>query len=157
MLTPSIFSENLYDDFFDDLFDFPRYGNRGMQKGQRRPYGRPAANMMRTDVQEHEDHYQVDIDLPGFSKDDITLELKEGYLIINAIKKVEQGEKDKESSKYICRERYVGSMSRSFFVGKEVKQEDIHARFEDGVLKLSVPKMQEGATKEEKRYIAIEG
>ena len=158
MMTPSIFGESLFDEFFDDFFDFPAFDDKAMQKAQKKLYGRHAANMMKTDVQEHDDHYEVDIDLPGFKKDEIGLELKDGYLIISAAKGLDQDEQDKKNKKFVRRERYVGSMSRSFYVGEEIKQEDIHAKYESGVLKLSIPKAEEKKPEvEEHKYIAIEG
>lgn len=158
MMTPSIFGENLFDDLFDDFFDFPAFDDREMKKAQRKLYGRHAANMMKTDVQEHDDHYEVDMDLPGFKKDEISLELKDGYLVISASKGLDKDEKEKKSGKFVRRERYAGSMSRSFYVGEDVKQEEIHAKYESGVLKLSIPKAEEKKPEvEEKKYIAIEG
>ncbi len=158
MMTPSIFGENLFDDFFDDFFDFPVLDDRDMKKAQRKLYGRHAANMMKTDVREHDDHYEVDMDLPGFKKDELSLELNDGYLTITASKGLDKDEKEKKSGKFVRRERYAGSMSRSFYVGEEVKQEDIHAKYESGVLKLSIPKAEKKKPEvEEKKYIAIEG
>ena len=116
MMTPSIFGENLFDDFFDDFFDFPSFDNKEMRKAERKLYGRHAANMMKTDVQEHDDHYEVDIDLPGFQKDELSLELKAGYLVISAAKGLDKDEKEKKTGKFVRRERYAGSMSRSFYV-----------------------------------------
>lgn len=157
MMTPSIFGENLFDDLFDDFLDFPVFDDKAVQKAQRKLYGRHAANMMKTDVQEHDDHYEVDIDLPGFKKNELSLELKDGYLIISAAKGFDQDEKEKKIRKFVRRERYAGSMSRSFYVGEDVKQEDIRAKYESGVLKLSIPKADEKkAEVEEKKYIAIE-
>lgn len=158
MMTPSIFRENLFDDFFDDFFGFPVWDDRAMQKAQKELYGRHAANMMKTDVQEHDNHYEVDIDLPGFKKDELSLELKDGYLTIHAAKGLDKDETEKNTGRFVRRERYVGSMSRSFYVGEDVKQEDVHAKYENGVLKLSIPKMEEKKPQvEEKKYIAIEG
>lgn len=158
MMTPGIFGENLFDDFFDDFFDFPVLDDRDMKKAQRKLYGRHAANMMKTDVREHDDHYEVDMDLPGFKKDELSLELNDGYLTITASKGLDKDEKEKKSGKFVRRERYAGSMSRSFYVGEEVKQEDIHAKYESGVLKLSIPKAEKKKPEvEEKKYIAIEG
>jgi len=158
MMTPSIFGENLFDDLFDDFFDFPVWDDRAMQKAQKKLYGRHAMNMMKTDVQEHDDHYEVDIDLPGFRKDELSLELKDGYLIISAAKGLDKDDKEKKTGKFVRRERYAGSMSRSFYVGEDMKQEDIHAKYESGVLKLSIPKLDEKKPQiEEKKYIAIEG
>ena len=158
MMTPSIFGENLFDNFFDDLFEFPEWDDKAMQKAQRKLYGRHAANMMKTDVQEHDDHYEVDIDLPGFKKDELSVELKDGYLVISAAKGLDKDEKEKKSGKFVRRERYAGGMSRSFYVGEDIKQEEIHAKYESGVLKLSIPKVEaKKAEVEEKKYIAIEG
>ena len=158
MMTPGIFGENLFDDFFDDFFESPAFDDKAMQKVQRKLYGRHAANMMKTDVQENEDHYEVDIDLPGFKKDELSLELKEGYLVITAAKGLDKNEKEKKTGKFVRRERYAGSMSRSFYIGEDVKQEDIHAKYESGVLKLTIPKVETKKTEvEEKKYIAIEG
>lgn len=158
MLTPSIFGENLFDEFFDDFFDFPTFDDSAMQKTQKKLYGRHAANMMKTDVQEHQDHYEVDIDLPGFKKDELSLELKNGYLIITAAKGLDQDEKEEKTGKFVRRERYAGSMSRSFYVGEEIRQEEIHAKYESGVLKLNIPKREKNTPKiENKNYIAIEG
>lgn len=158
MLTPSIFGENLFDDFFDDFFGFPSVDSgKAMRNAQRQLYGRNAANLMKTDVQEHEDHYEVDIDLPGFKKDELSLELKDGYLVISAAKGLNKDEEEKDG-RYVRRERYVGSMSRSFYVGKDMKQEDIRAKYESGVLRLSIPKMEARKPEiPEKKYIAIEG
>ena len=158
MMRPGIFGENLFDDFFDDFFDFPTFDDKEMQKAQRKLYGRHAANMMKTDVQEHDDHYEVAVDLPGFKKDELSLELKDGYLVISAAKGLDKDEKEKETGKFVRRERYAGSMSRSFYVGEDVKQEDIHAKYESGVLKLCIPKAEAKKQEvEEKKYIAIEG
>ncbi len=158
MMTPSIFGENLFDNFFDGFFDFPVFDDKAIQKAQRELYGRHGANMMKTDVQEHDDHYEVDIDLPGFKKEELSLELKDGYLVINAAKGLDKDETEKESGKFVRRERYAGSMSRSFYVGEALKQEDIHAKYESGVLKLNIPKMDARKSNiEEKKYIAIEG
>ena len=158
MMTPSIFGENLFDDFFDDFFEFPAFDDKAMQKAQKKLYGRHAANMMKTDVQEHEDHYEVDMDLPGFKKDELSLELKDGYLVITAAKGLDKDEKEKKTGKFVRRERYAGSMSRTFYIGEDIRQEDIHAKYESGVLKLTIPKMEAKKPEvEEKKYIAIEG
>ena len=150
MLMPSIFGENLFD---DDWMDFPF--DRDFW-GKKNPlYGKNAKNIMKTDVRELDDHYELDIDLPGFKKDEITAELKDGYLTISAAKGLDKDEKD-NNGKYIRRERYAGSMSRSFYVGNGVHQDDIHAKYEDGILKLTVPK-EDPKKVEEKKYISIEG
>ena len=157
MMTPSIFGENLFDDFFDDIFNFPMLDDKAMQKAQRKLYGRHATNMMKTDVREHDDHFEVDIDLPGFKKDELSLELRDGYLVITAAKGFDKDEDETKTGKFVRRERYAGSMSRSFYVGEDIKEEDIHAKYEGGVLKLNVPKAKENQPQvEEKKYIAIE-
>ncbi len=158
MMTPSIFGENLFDGFFDGFFDFPAFDPKAMQETQRKLYGRHAANMMKTDVQEHQDYYEVDIDLPGFKKEELSIELKDGYLIISAAKGLEKDGEEKETGRFVRRERYAGCMSRSFYIGEDVKQEEIHAKYESGVLKLNIPKMEEKKPAiPEKKYIPIEG
>ena len=149
MLVPSIFGENL----FDDWFDFPDF--RDLDKTERKLYGRHANRVMKTDVHEHDDHYELDIDLPGFKKEEITIELNNGYLIISAAKGLDEEDKTKKG-KLIRQERYTGSMQRSFYVGDNVKEEDVKAKFEHGVLKLSIPK-QEQEKLPEKKTILIEG
>ena len=149
MLMPSIFGENLFDDWMDFPFERDFFG------GKNPLYGKHAKNMMKTDVKETDSGYEVDIDLPGFKKDEINAKLENGYLTISASKGLDKDEKDKEC-KYIRRERYAGAMSRSFYVGEQVHQEDIRAKFEDGILRLSVPK-KDAKEVEKKNYIAIEG
>ena len=149
MMMPSIFGENLFDDWMDFPFEKDFFGTKNPL------YGKHAKNMMKTDVRETEDSYEVDIDLPGFKKDEITASLKDGYLTIEAAKGLDKDEEDKKGT-YIRRERYAGAMTRSFYVGENVRQEDIHAKFEDGILRLSVPKKSAKAV-EENRHIAIEG
>mgnify|MGYP000575622418 CR=1 FL=1 len=153
MLTPSIFGENLFDDWFDD---FPFFDDRDLRKVDKKLYGRRAGNLMKTDIQEMKDGYKMEVDLPGFKKDEITVELDDGYLTISAAKGLDQDEKEKESGRYIRRERYAGSMSRSFYVGDDITHEDIHAKFENGILKLDVPKKEAKAVEAKKR-VAIEG
>ena len=111
---------------------------------------------MKTDVREHETGYEIAVDLPGFKKDEIKLELKDGYLTVSAAKGLEENEKDKKTGKYIRRERYSGSMSRSYFVGEDMKQEDIKAKFEDGVLNICLPKKELQQKVEENHFITIE-
>ena len=132
-MLPSIFGENLFDDFFDDDFGmFPMWNNHSPL------YGKHAKNLMKTDVRETEDTYEVDIDLPGFKKDEINVDLKDGYLTISAAKGLDKDETDKKG-KYIRQERYAGACSRSFYVG-DVEPKDVSAKYEDGILKLSMPK-----------------
>lgn len=156
MMVPSIFGENLFDDFFDDFFDWPAY-DKQMKDAQKKLYGRRADNIMKTDVRDHDDHYEIDVDLPGFKKEELSLELTDGYLIIKAAKGLDKDEKEKKSGKYIRRERYMGSMTRSFYVGDTLTQEDIKAEYKNGVLKLTVPKPDPNKKVEKTNYIAIEG
>ena len=148
-MMPSIFGENLFDDFFGPDFDmFPALTGRSNPL-----YGKHAKNLMKTDVRETEHTYELDIDLPGFKKDEVSVDLKDGYLTISAERNINKEEKD-EKGKFVRRERYMGSCQRSFFVGKDVRQEDIHASFENGILKLTVPK-KEIAAVEDRKYIPI--
>ena len=149
MMMPSIFGENLFDDFMND-FRLPAFPDVDKEL-----YGKHAKNLMKTDVKETEKGYEVDMDLPGFKKDEIQVQLKDGYLVLSAAKGLDKDEKDKEGN-YIRRERYAGSMCRSFYVGDAVSEEDIHAKYEDGILKLSVPKKAPEKI-EKDGYIAIEG
>ena len=149
MLLPSIFGESL----LDDWMEFP--GMREFENIDRKLYGKRAAHVMRTDVHEHEDGYEVDIDLPGFKKDEISITLEDGYLSVSAAKGLDK-EKKNHKGRVIRQERYAGSMQRSFYVGERVKEEDIRASFENGVLKLNVPK-EEAAKLPEKHTIAIAG
>ena len=148
-MLPSIFRDNLFDDMFD-FDDFDKEFNRMM-----RPlYGKHAQNMMKTDVRETDNSYELDIDLPGFKKDEITIQLDNGYLSISASKGLDKNEENKDG-KYIRRERYAGSMNRTFYVGSQLTQQDIQAKFEDGILKISVPK-KDVQQIEQNKYIAIE-
>ena len=131
-MLPSIFGENLFDDFFGDPFGM-------MPRGRDPLYGKHAKNLMRTDVRETEDTYELDVDLPGFKKDEVTLELKDGVLTIQAVKGLDKDETDKKG-KYIRQERYAGACSRSFYVGDDVEPADVSAKFEDGILTITVPK-----------------
>ena len=133
-MRPNIFGENLFDDFVDDDFAmFPALTGRNPL------YGKHAKNLMKTDVRETENTYELDIDLPGFKKDEISIDLKDGYLSISAAKGLDRDQEDKKG-KYIRQERYAGACSRSFFVGEGVEPKDVSAKFEDGILKISLPK-----------------
>ncbi len=153
MLMPSIFGENL----FDDLFDFPFYDDRNENKIEKKLYGRHARNLMKTDIKELDNGYELEIDLPGFKKEEIHASLENGYLTISAAKGLDQDEQDKETGHYIRRERYAGSCERSFYVGDGVTQEDVKAEFKHGILKLFVPKKEAKPAVEQNKYIAIEG
>jgi HSP20 family molecular chaperone IbpA len=143
MLFPSIFTNGFFDDDDDEW--------------NRRFFSEPMvrASVMKTDVKENDKDYELSIELPGFTKDDVKAELADGFLTVTAAKKEDNDKKD-ENGKYIRRERYQGTCSRSFYVGKEITQDDVHAKFEDGVLKITVPKKEEKEV-EENRRISIEG
>lgn len=141
MLMPSLFGENLLDDFFD----MPM-----------RSYRTQRENLMTTDIKEKDGNYEISMNLPGFKKEDIHAELKDGYLTISASTQSNNDEKDEEG-RYIRKERYSGSCSRSFYVGDGIHETDIKAKFEDGVLKLDIPKVEAKPAVEEKHYISIEG
>ena len=146
MLVPSIFSNNFVDDIFDDVFPFGAYNAPATDN-------RAAMN---TDVKEFDDRYELEFELPGFKKEDIQAELKDGYLIVNAKHQDNKDEKDKDG-KYIRKERYAGACTRSFYVGEEVDPGEIKAEFKHGILKLFVPKKEAKSAVEENKYIAIEG
>jgi len=139
MLMPSIFGENLLDDFFDYSF------------GSHKTF-----DMMNTDIKDTENGYEITMNMTGVKKEDVKAELKDGYLTIQATTDSSKDEKDSNGT-YIRRERYTGSCSRSFYVGEGVKEEDIRAKFENGILKLSIPKVENKPQVEEQKYIAIEG
>ena len=141
MLMPGIFGENLFDDFFEDPF----YSNEMKSN-----------DLMKTDVKDIKEGYEITMELPGVRKENVKAELKDGYMTISANADSEKDEKDKEG-KYIRRERYTGSCSRSFYVGEQVTEKDIKAKFENGILKMTVPKMDEKKAVEDKTYISIEG
>ena len=145
MLMPSIFGENLFDDWMD--FSFPDI--------DKKLYGKHAKNVMKTDIKEKDEGYELVVDLPGFKKDEIEVQLENGYLTISAAKGLDKDETDK-NGKYLRQERYAGSLSRSFYVGEGITEEDIHGKFENGILKLDIPK-EEVRKVEQKKRIAIEG
>ena len=148
MLLPSVFGENL----FDDWFNFPDF--RDLDRTERKLYGKHADRLMKTDVHEHDDHYEADIDLPGFTKDEINLELKDGYLTVSAAKGLDKDNKDRKG-RVIRQERYAGAMQRSFYVGEHLTEEDIKASFKNGVLSLNIAKKDQPKLPE-KKTIAIE-
>ena len=133
-MMPSIFGANLFDEFFDD--DFPMIPMRSIRNPL---YGKNAKNLMKTDVRETDNTYELDVDLPGFKKDEVQLDLKDGYLTISAAKGLDKDQEDKKG-KYIRQERYAGACSRSFFVGEGIEPRDVSAKFEDGILRVSLPK-----------------
>lgn len=162
MYYPSIFNDNFADDLFDEMFDFPfRFGTRTRNA---------VTGGMATDVREFPDKYELSIELPGFGKDDVHAELKDGYLTIRAERSVKKDTGDgkddgqteveddeTEGGKYIRQERFYGKAERSFYVGDDVKSSDIRASFENGVLVLTVPKVKEAPRVEKQEYIPIEG
>ena len=137
-MLPAVFGENLFDDFFDDAFLAPVFHTRNPL------YGKNAAHIMKTDIREKDGSYELDVDLPGFKKDEVQLNLENGYLTISAEKSLnrdEKGEgKEKDEGRYLRRERYAGRCSRSFYVGDALQPSDISASFEDGILRISMPK-----------------
>ena len=149
MMMPSIFGENLFDDFMDD-FSFPT-----LPDVDKELYGKHAKNLMKTDVKETDDVYQVAVDLPGFKKDEIQIELKDGYLTVSAEKGLDKDKEDKKG-KYIRKERYAGALSRTFYLGEEIREEEIKAKFENGILSVSIPKEEEKKV-EGPKHISIEG
>lgn len=144
MLMPSIIG----DSFLDDFFGYP-------ERTYAAPKQTQVSGFMQADVAESEDAYTVEMNLPGVKKENVKIELKDGYLIVNASTKSETTEEDKKT-KYIRKERYSGSGSRTFYVGKDLTQEDIKAKFEDGVLKLTVPKIEKKPEESKSKYITIE-
>ena len=140
MMLPSIFGENLLDNWFDDGWNSWDYSN---------------TSLMKTDIKENDNDYELTMNLPGVKKEDVTAELKDGYLTIHATSNQNKDEKD-EDGKYIRRERYSGSCNRSFYVGDAVTEEDIKANFENGTLKMTIPKKEAKAVPE-KKFISIEG
>ena len=154
MLMPSIFGGNYFDDFFDL---FPYVDDKDFRNTEKKLYGKNAGHIMKTDVKEKEDCFELEMDLPGFEKDEIQISLDDGYMTVNAVKGLDKDEKEKDSGKYIRRERYVGSCSRSFYVGEDLTEEDIKAEFKHGILKLTVPKKDLKKEIKEKKYVAIAG
>ena len=152
-MLPSIFNNNLFDDFFGFPF---YYDNRAEDKAEKKLYGHHAGNLMKTDIKELDNGYELEIDLPGFKKDEVHAELKDGYLVVSAEKGLDEDEQDKKTGKYLRRERYAGSCQRSFYVGKDITEEDIKAQFQHGMLTLFVPKKEAKPVVEEKKHITIE-
>ena len=148
-MLPSIFGESLFDDWMD--FPFRGFGT----DVEKKLYGKNAARVMKTDLKEHEDGYELSVDLPGFKKDQIQLQLSNGYLTVSADKSIEEEDKDKKG-RLVHQERFSGSMSRSYYVGENLEEEDIKARFENGVLTLDFPKVEQKKLPERKT-IQIEG
>ena len=145
MMMPSIFGENLFDDFFDTV-----------SKPIKAFRQNPIPQVMRTDVRESDKGFTLDIDLPGYKKEDISAELKDGYLTVSANTSEENEEKTDEGT-YIRRERTFESCSRSFYIGEDIEESEVKAKFEDGILKVFVPKKEIEPQVEQRKYISIEG
>ena len=152
MLMPSIFGEDLFDDFMRDV----PFSDRDMRKVERKLYGHHGKNMMKTDIKELDNGYELEMDLPGFAKDEVKAVLENGYLTISAAKGLDQDEQEKKTGRYIRRERYAGACQRTFYVGEDVTEADIKAEFKHGILKLFIPKKEAKPAVEEKKYISIE-
>ena len=149
-MLPSIFDENLFDDMFDDAF-----GMVPMFSTHNSLYGKHAKGLMKTDVREKDTSYELDIDLPGFKKDEIQAQISDGYLTISASKGLDKDQKD-DNGRYIRRERYMGQCSRTFYVGDDITEKDVSAKFEDGILKLSIPKKEAVKALPKSNQISIE-
>ena len=150
MMMPSIFGENLFDDFMDFPFEREFFGRKNPL------YGKNEKNMMKTDVKELDHAYELDIDLPGFKKDEVKVSLEDGYLVIRAQKNIEKKENEKASERYIRRERYQGACERSFYVGEDIKEEDVKGEFKHGLLTVIIPKEEKKPAVETKKYIEIQ-
>ena len=142
MLRPSIFGENLFDDFFNDWNNFPFFNDKEEKRLEKKLYGHRAKDLMKTDIRETKDGYELAVELPGFKKEDVSVKLENGCLTVTASKGLDKDEQ-KEDSGYIRRERWSGSCSRSFYVGEDVRPEDIKAKMEDGILHLTMPKAEQ--------------
>ena len=153
MLMPSIFRTN---SLIDDLFDDDWFDDKEFKNVEKKLYGHRAKNVMNTDVKETEDGYELEMDLPGFKKEEVSVELNNEYITIRAAKGLDEDEKEKKTGKYIRRERYSGACERSFYVGEDVTQEDIKGEYKHGILKLFVPKKEAKPVSNDPKYITIE-
>ena len=153
MLMPSIFGEDMFDDF---MRDFPFFDDRELRKADRKLYGHHAKNLMKTDIKETDQGYELEMDLPGFTKDEVSVSLEEGTLTVSAAKGLDQDEQEAKTGTYIRRERFAGSCQRSFYVGEDITEADIKAEFKHGILKLFVPKKEKQPEVPQEKFIAIE-
>ena len=154
MLMPSIFGEDLFDNFMND---FSFYNDAPFENVEKKLYGHHAKNVMKTDIKETDEGYELEIDLPGFTKDEVKVSLDNGYMTVSAAKGLDKDEQEKKSGKYIRRERYAGACERSFYVGDEITEEDVKGEFKHGLRKLFIPKKEAKPAVEQKKYISIEG
>ena len=151
-------NNNVFDTFFGDpWFNDPWFDDRDIQKAQKKLYGHNEKKLMLTDIKESDKGYELEMDLPGFKKEEIKASIENGYLIISAEKGLGKDEKESEGKKYICRERYTGSCQRAFYVGDDIEKDDIKASFKHGILHLDIPKKQPKPQVEENKFISIEG
>ncbi|MCB6608162.1 Hsp20/alpha crystallin family protein [[Clostridium] symbiosum] len=153
MLMPSIFGEDLFDDF---MKDFPFFDDKEQRRLEKKLYGHHSKNLMKTDIRETDSGYMLEMDLPGFAKDEVKVSLEEGTLTVSAAKGLDQDEQDKKTGRYIRRERYAGACERSFYVGEEVTQDEIRGEFKHGILKIFIPKKEAKPAVETRKYITIE-
>ena len=153
MLMPSIFGEDLFDDF---MRDFPFYDDKQARRAEKKLYGHRGRNLMKTDIRETDGSYELEMDLPGFTKDEVKVSLENGYLTVQAAKGLDEDEQEKKTGRYIRRERYAGACERSFYVGEDVTQGEIKGEFKHGILRLSIPKKEAKPAVPEKKYIVIE-
>ena len=153
MLMPSIFGEDLFDDF---MRDFPFYDDKQARRAEKKLYEHRGRNLMKTDIRETDGSYELEMDLPGFTKDEVKVSLENGYLTVQAAKGLDEDEQEKKTGRYIRRERYAGACERSFYVGEDVTQEEIKGEFKHGILRLSIPKKEAKPAVPEKKYIVIE-
>ena len=153
MLMPCIFGEDLFDDL---MRDFPFYDDKQARRAEKKLYGHRGRNLMKTDIRETDGSYELEMDLPGFTKDEVKVSLENGYLTVQAAKGLDEDEQEKKTGRYIRRERYAGACERSFYVGEDVTQEEIKGEFKHGILRLSIPKKEAKPAVPEKKYIVIE-
>ena len=153
MLMPSMFADDLFDEF---MREFPFYDDRDERKAEKKLYGKRGKNLMKTDIKEFDNGFELEMDLPGFKKEEIQVSLEDGYLTVSAEKGLDEEDRERGTGRYIRRERYAGSCERPFYVGDEVKREDIKGEFKHGILKLFIPKKEARPAAEQKKYITIE-
>lgn len=153
MLMPGIFGEDMFDEF---MKDFPFFDDKEQRRLEKKLYGHRSKNLMKTDIRETDSGYLLEMDLPGFAKDEVKVSLEEGTLTVSAAKGLDQDEKDKKTGRYIRRERYAGACERSFYVGEEATRDEIRGEFKHGILKIFIPKKEAKPAVETRKYITIE-